>query len=54
MKNVIELSSVELETIRGGATFAYRVGQCIRWMLFSQSGSPVLCTIRNIEMQYML
>ena len=31
MKNVIELSSIELETVTGGATFAYRVGQLIRW-----------------------
>jgi hypothetical protein len=30
MKNLIELNSLELETVNGGATFAYRVGQFIR------------------------
>lgn len=35
MKNLIELNPLELETVTGGATFAYRVGQFIRWAGFS-------------------
>jgi hypothetical protein len=35
MKNLIELRSLELYTVTGGATFAYRVGQLIRWTGFS-------------------
>jgi hypothetical protein len=30
MKNLIELSSLELYTVTGDAIFAYRVGQLIR------------------------
>ena len=35
MKNITELSLFELESITGGATFAYRVGQFIRWAGYS-------------------
>jgi hypothetical protein len=53
MKNVIELSSIELETVSGGATFAYRVGQCIRWFAMTTSGIPAQHAIRDVEMQYL-
>lgn len=32
MENLIELNSQELTDIDGGATFAYRVGQSIRFL----------------------
>ena len=31
MNDLIELNNEELNDIDGGATFAYRVGQLIRW-----------------------
>jgi hypothetical protein len=32
MENLIELNSQELTNINGGATFAYRVGEAIRFL----------------------
>ena len=52
MKNVIELSSVELEAVSGGATFAYRVGRCIRWLGYSQMPCGVGYSFIAIEMKY--
>lgn len=34
MNNLIELNNEELNEINGGATFAYRVGQSIRYVGF--------------------
>lgn len=51
MKKITELSSLELETITGGATFAYRVGQVIRWAGFSTL--PGGWSRISIEMEYL-
>lgn len=32
-----ELSISEMKGVNGGASFAYRVGQGIRWLILSQS-----------------
>lgn len=54
MKNLIELSSLELQEVTGGATFAYRVGQCIRWAaLTAIPGGWGAAAARN-EMSYCL
>lgn len=37
MNNLIELSSRELNEVAGGATFAYRVGQALRYIAYSQT-----------------
>lgn len=51
MENLIELNNTELKNIAGGATFAYRVGQCIRWAGFSTM--PGGYGIIGIEMEYL-
>jgi len=51
MKNLIELSSLELETVTGGAPFAYRVGQFIRWAGFSTL--PGGHAMIEFEMEYL-
>ncbi|MDI5898128.1 hypothetical protein [Flavobacterium yafengii] len=51
MENLIELNNTELKNIAGGATFAYRVGQCIRWAGFSTM--PGGWGIIGIEMEYL-
>lgn len=41
MNDLIELNNEELNEIEGGATFAFRVGQAIRYVGFlSLTGSP--------------
>lgn len=35
MENLIELNNEELKNLNGGATFAYRVGQTIRYSIFA-------------------
>ena len=52
MKNLIELSSLELQEVTGGATFAYRIGQFIRWAGYS--ALPGGHARIAIEMEYMM
>lgn len=37
MNDLIELNNEELNQIDGGATFAYRVGQALRYAVYSQT-----------------
>jgi bacteriocin-like protein len=50
MENLIELNNTELKNISGGTTFAYRVGQCIRWA--GLSTMPGGWSSIGIEMEY--
>ena len=52
MENIVELNSLELRTINGGATFAYRVGQFLRWGVMSSS--HIGSILARYEMQYAL
>ena len=52
MENLIELNDTELTSIAGGETFAYRVGQFIRWAGYS--ALPAGHTLIGIEMEYMM
>ena len=51
MENLIELNDTELKSTTGGATFAYRVGQFIRWAGYS--ALPGGHALIGIEMEYM-
>ena len=48
LKNILELSVVQQKAIRGGASFAYRAGQIIRFLYIDISGGPILGTTEAI------
>lgn len=51
MENLIELNNTELKNITGGATFVYRVGQCIRWA--GMSTMPGGWSLVAFEIEYL-